>query len=236
MTPSSAVYTRSTRLYSPLNLTLQAINKVLHSSVIHYIALIMSHLPAPRRIAASNLPLASHHADDKHAEPGVEVKVDDLEVQPLFDGSLRRAIVATSKQFPPSNDGHGELPLDEVPGAGIVLPGGLNMYYIDVAPHTEGALHRTTSTDYLVVINGKLSLLTPKPDAYQVRDGKATCGELVETICHPGDVVAQRGPMHALSNRTNEWIRVLAVVLSSSTNKVPVGQSGHHRELQDQWL
>lgn len=71
------------------------------------------------------------------------------------------------------------------------------MYYIDIAPKTEGALHRTTSTDYLVVINGKLSLLTPKSDAYHVKDGKATCGEPIETIAHPGDVVAQRGPMHA---------------------------------------
>lgn len=62
-------------------------------------------LPAPRRITASNLPLPSEHANDEHAEPGVEVKVDTLEVQPLFDGSLRRAIVGTSKQFPPSNDG-----------------------------------------------------------------------------------------------------------------------------------
>lgn len=34
----------------------------------------------------------------------------------------------------------GEIPLDEAPGMGIVLPGGLNMYYIDIAPKTEGAL------------------------------------------------------------------------------------------------
>jgi hypothetical protein len=80
---------------------------------------------------------------------------------------------------------------------GIVLPGGLNMYYIDLAPNTEGTMHRTTSTDYLVVISGALSLLTPAPVPYQVRDGKATHGEPVETVCRPGDVVAQRGMMHA---------------------------------------
>lgn len=80
---------------------------------------------------------------------------------------------------------------------GIVLPGGLNMYYIDLAPNTEGTMHRTTSTDYLVMISGKLSLMTPAPEPYQVKDGKATYGEPVETVCHPGDVVAQRGMMHA---------------------------------------
>lgn len=62
-------------------------------------------LPAPRRITASNLSLAHHHAGDEHAEPGVEVKVDTLECQPLLDGTLVRAVVATSKQIPTSNDG-----------------------------------------------------------------------------------------------------------------------------------
>ncbi|KAI1633318.1 hypothetical protein F4809DRAFT_623948 [Biscogniauxia mediterranea] len=193
-------------------------------------------LSAPRRIAASNLPLPSHHANDEHAEPGVEVKDEALECQPLFDGSLVRAVVATSKQMPPSNDGHGNIPLDDIPGLGIVLPGGLNMYYLDIAPNSEGTLHRTTSTDYVVVISGKLSLLTPKAEPYQIKDGKPTCGELVETVCHPGDVVAQRGMMHSLSNRTNEWVRVLAVVLSSATNRVPVEQAGSHKELADKWL
>lgn len=78
-----------------------------------------------------------------------------------------------------------------------MLPGGLNMYYIDIAPKTDGALHRTTSTDYLVVLKGQLSLITPKPEAYSVKDGKATFDEAVETVAYPGDVVAQRGPMHA---------------------------------------
>jgi hypothetical protein len=80
---------------------------------------------------------------------------------------------------------------------GIVLPGGLNMYYLDLAPHTEGTMHRTTSTDYLVLLSGNLSLMTPAPEAYRVQDGKSTHGEPVETICRPGDVVAQRGMMHA---------------------------------------
>ena len=58
--------------------------------------------------------------------------------------------------------------------------------------------HRTTSTDYVIVISGKLSLITPKPEAYHIKDGKATCADdLVETIALPGDVIYQRGPMHA---------------------------------------
>ncbi|KAK6222803.1 hypothetical protein LQW54_000612 [Pestalotiopsis sp. IQ-011] len=193
-------------------------------------------LTAPRRITASNLDVPSHHNGDETAEPGVEVRVDTLEPQPLFDGSLVRAVVGTEKQVPTSNDGHGEIPLDEVPGIGIVLPGGVNMYYLDIAPNTVGTLHRTTSTDYLVVISGKLSLDTPEPKSFQIKDGKATYGPPVETVANPGDVIYQRGPIHALSNRTDEWVRVLAVVLGSEQNKARVEGAEQHKELNDQWL
>ena len=70
------------------------------------------------------------------------------------------------------------------------------MYYIDIAPNSEGVMHRTTSTDYLVVLNGTLSLLTP-PKPFDVIDGKPTYGEPIETLCKPGDVVIQRGIAHA---------------------------------------
>ncbi|KAL2167578.1 hypothetical protein VTG60DRAFT_1089 [Thermothelomyces hinnuleus] len=142
-------------------------------------------LPAPRRITASNLPLPSQYDGDEHAEPGVEIKIDNLKAESLLDGALLRSMVATSKQVPTSNDGHGELPLDKAPGIGIVLPGGVNMYYIDLAPNSEGIMHRTTSTDYLVVISGKLSLLTPSAQPYHVKDGKATYGEPVESAIQP---------------------------------------------------
>lgn len=62
-------------------------------------------LPAPRRITASNLPLPSQHANNEQAEPGVEVQVDDLTVDSLFDGSLRRAVIGTHKKIPTSNNG-----------------------------------------------------------------------------------------------------------------------------------
>ncbi|OAA60196.1 cupin 2 [Akanthomyces lecanii RCEF 1005] len=194
-------------------------------------------LPAPRRITASNLPLPSHLVSDPYVEPGVEVRDEKLVAQPLLDGSFRRAVIATSSQVPTKNDGHDELKLDAVPGAGIVLPGGLNTYYLDIAPQTEGALHRTTSTDYVIVLSGKLSLLTPKADAYHIKDGKATCAsDLVTTVALPGDVIYQRGTIHSLSNNTNEWVRALCIVVGSETNKVPLDKGSGYKELADQWL
>ncbi|RYP22176.1 hypothetical protein DL765_001824 [Monosporascus sp. GIB2] len=153
-------------------------------------------LPAPRRIIASNLPLPRTKAAEPGVEPGVLMAVDVLEPEPILGGSLMRTRVATSKRVPTSNDGL-NVPLDDVPGAGIVLPGGLNVYYLDLAPYTEGTMHRTTSTDYLVIVQGTLSLMTPPREPYTVKDGKATYGGPVETLCQPGEVVLQRGMMHA---------------------------------------
>lgn len=78
----------------------------------------------------------------------------------------------------------------------VAVPGGLNVYYLDVAPNTEGVMHRTTSTDYLVVIQGTLSLLTP-PNPFNIVDKQGTYGTPAETLCKPGDIVLQRGIMHA---------------------------------------
>ena len=49
--------------------------------------------------------------------------------------NVRQVIFLTS--IPPHS---GAIPLDEVPGMGIVLPGGLNMYYIDMAPNNDGTM------------------------------------------------------------------------------------------------
>jgi hypothetical protein len=57
--------------------------------------------------------------------------------------------------------------------------------------------HRTTSVDYLVVIQGNLSLMTPGSAPFSVKDGKGTYGEPVETVCRPGEVILQRGMVHA---------------------------------------
>ncbi|KAI1478309.1 hypothetical protein F4774DRAFT_411165 [Daldinia eschscholtzii] len=174
-------------------------------------------LSTPSRITASNLPLLEANSSKSHSEPGVEVLVDKLEPEPILGGALKRARVASSKKLPTSNDGHGNLELDPVPGLGIVLPGGLNMYYLDIAPNTEGVVHRTTSTDYLVVLSGTLSLITP-PDSFDIVNGRGT-----------------------LSNRTNEWVRVIVMVVASETNRVPTVGSGHGDQaktitLNDEWL
>lgn len=127
-----------------------------------------SSFPNPRRLLVSNQ--ANGRAEDQ-AEPGVEVLVDTLEpvaVMPQFN----RAPIATHTVVPTSNtesyvfhlisgkgEGHvtnhtlihviprsGRSQLDTVPGSGIVMPGGANIYYLDLAPHSESPMVRAIPT------------------------------------------------------------------------------------------
>ncbi|KAI1864676.1 hypothetical protein JX265_008400 [Neoarthrinium moseri] len=167
-------------------------------------------LPAPKRITASNLPLPAPAASDETAEPGVECR--DCEEGADEQRWLWR---------PPARSS---------PRGRVVLPGGLNIYYLDVAPNSEGPM-------------GQLSLVTPGSATYSVRDGKGSYSVPVETVVGPGEVILQRGMMHAiwdsLSNRTNSWVRVLGIVASSDANRVPIdGQAEpeKYRTLEDAWL
>ncbi len=40
----------------------------------------------------------------------------------------------------------------------------------------------------------------------------------------------------SLSNHTNEWVRVLCLVVGSEINKVPLDNGSGDKELADQWL
>ncbi|KAG4222775.1 hypothetical protein PC116_g28752 [Phytophthora cactorum] len=47
--------------------------------------------------------------------------------------------------------------------------------------------------------------------------------------------------MNSLSNRTNEWVRAIVMVVASETNRVPTVGSGHGDQaktitLNDEWL
>ncbi|KAI0125345.1 hypothetical protein BJ170DRAFT_598160 [Xylariales sp. AK1849] len=215
-----------------------------------------NNLSAPRRITASNLPLPTSAASDDQAEPGIEVKIETREPEGRYAPSLERYLVATAKHLNLKiiscwTDAHcsrhsgGNIPLDEVPGLGIVLPGGVNLYYLDIAPDTDGTMHRTTSIDYLVVLQDEVTLGTPDSAPYSLKDGKTAYGKPVETVARPGEVILQRGIMHALSNRTNTWVRILAVVVAADPNRVPIESNSSPPAIQaeagvkllkDEWL
>jgi hypothetical protein len=56
--------------------------------------------------------------------------------------------------------------------------------------------HRTVSVDYAVVQEGTPMFITPE-GPFSVVEGKGSYQSVKETQCKPGDVIAQRGIMHA---------------------------------------
>lgn len=70
----------------------------------------------------------------------------------------------------------------------------------DCAPGASTPMHRTISMDYAVVLVGELTL--------EMDDG-------VEVILRPGDVVVQRGTIHAWHNKSMDVVRILFVLIAS---------------------
>jgi quercetin dioxygenase-like cupin family protein len=97
----------------------------------------------------------------------------------------------------------------------VVLPGGSNLRVLEMPPGYESVMHRTISLDYGVVTEGELELVLDSGEMRRM--GR-------------GDLVVQRGTMHAWRNPSgSEWARVVFVVLDAE--RVVVGGS----ELGEQW-
>jgi len=69
---------------------------------------------------------------------------------------------------------------------------------VDVAPKSPGHMHRTTSIDYAYLISGSLIM--------HLDDGS-------KTTINAGDVIVQQGTNHQWENPSDEWARLLAVLL-----------------------
>ncbi|KXH68043.1 hypothetical protein CSAL01_10376 [Colletotrichum salicis] len=185
-----------------------------------------------RRIVISNLDLDLPNYGAK-TEPGVEVVTDNLVTENMFDGLLQRTKIGTVSAVPASNGGRGLPAFADVPGSGIVLPGGVNVYFLDLAPGFTTPMHRTPSVDYVAVNQGTPMLITPKT-AFSAEDGKADYEETNESLLRPGDVVVQRGAMHAWANRTDEWVRMIGMVIDAKPSESVL--DGKQLELGEKWL
>ncbi|EXF82538.1 hypothetical protein CFIO01_12232 [Colletotrichum fioriniae PJ7] len=102
-----------------------------------------------------------------------------------------------------------------------------------VPASNEGLQHRTPSVDYVAVNQGTPVLITPKT-AFSANDGKADYEETVESLLRPGDVAVQRGAMHAWANRTDEWVRMIGMVIDAKPSEATV--DGKRLELGERWL
>ncbi|KAH8594821.1 hypothetical protein B0O99DRAFT_623729 [Bisporella sp. PMI_857] len=81
---------------------------------------------------------------------------------------------------------------------GLVIPGGTVLRIVDMQPGQTSAMHRTTSLDYGVVLEGEVELIL---------DGGET------RVLKRGDTCVQRGTNHAWRNTSaTSWSRMLYVL------------------------
>jgi hypothetical protein len=101
------------------------------------------------------------------------------------------------------------------------LPGGVNLRVLELPPGYQSIVHRTVSLDYGVVTEGELELLV---------EGEGEGGKGEVSRLRRGDLVVQRGTMHAWRNPDAEaWARVVFVVVDAERLVVGV------EELKEQW-
>lgn len=120
------------------------------------------------------------------------VKIDEvMEPETIRDGAALFTKVWTTNTSPADNN-------DDFDGAvretGLVCEGGTVVRFVDMPPGARSPLHRTESIDYGIVLSGQVEMEL---------DG----GERVRL--EPGNVVVQRGTMHAWINVGEDWARMV---------------------------
>ncbi|KZV63281.1 hypothetical protein PENSPDRAFT_641079 [Peniophora sp. CONT] len=172
----------------------------------------LSPLPVPKRVVTT------------HDEGGKSIvqQITPLQYQ-FYPGSKSSFSNAWTFDTVPTNDNNASVDGGERgitgPGLGIVHAGGVSCRYNDLAPGMSepSPMHRTTSTDVIVMISGQIILV--------LEDGSETL------LDKPGDSVIQRGTAHAWRNPSStEWARFLAVVVDAE----PVLVDG--KELKNEFL
>jgi len=84
---------------------------------------------------------------------------------------------------------------------GLVVRNGTALRYTDLAPGAITPMHRTSSIDFNILVQGELTLI--------MEDGTET------HLKTPGEVVVQKGNMHAWRNPGKEWTRWVTTLLAA---------------------
>lgn len=72
---------------------------------------------------------------------------------------------------------------------------------VDFPPKTKGEMHRTWTLDYLVVLDGEVTLT--------LEEGATS------TVARRGDVMVQQATLHGWDNDGDEWARLFCVLIKS---------------------
>ncbi|KAH7313174.1 cupin 2 domain-containing protein [Rhexocercosporidium sp. MPI-PUGE-AT-0058] len=149
----------------------------------------MSNLPPPRLTIASN------------TSSGISTISSTSTITPLHPFGPHATGFTTlfsTSSFPASNT----APLPSSATTSIPRPGDKGTVFCtsDIPPNTTSAFHRTRTLDYMVVLKGEIVLRV---------DG----GE--EVVVGEGEMCVQRGAVHSWINKTDQWCRMLFVMLDA---------------------
>jgi naringenin degradation protein FdeH len=129
------------------------------------------------------------------------------ETPSLISGTCGEPTLAHSKTSPPAGgtvirivdlppEGPNGPELSKEQAEKLFAAVGLEENTEHVQPGRHPLMHRTESIDYGIVLSGEIVLLLDDS----------------ETVLRPGDVVVQRGTIHAWSNRTDDIARIAFVL------------------------
>lgn len=115
----------------------------------------------------------------------------------LPGGMAEFAVLWVSDRSPANNDDPTDRSQQPI---GLVQAGGTVLRIVDIAPGIRSPMHRTNSLDYGLVLAGEIDL--------ELDDGQRTRLDV-------GDVVVQRGTIHAWINRGTTTARMAFILLDA---------------------
>ncbi|WVQ99054.1 hypothetical protein IAU59_006186 [Kwoniella sp. CBS 9459] len=156
--------------------------------------------------------VTSHDPSDVDGE-NVMFHDDAVSLRPVLNGQAHISPLYSSTGIPAYNPHvvtaqHIADSVAAVPG--VVLPGGTNCQVTELAPNFKVGMHRTSSIDHNIIVEGSATLIVP--------DGKG--GER-RTVVRAGEVVVQTGTVHAWEAGP-EGARWITVVVAAN----PVEKDG----------
>lgn len=167
-------------------------------------------LPPPRRV------ITTHNADGKAV-----ISQELSQNPPRVDiPGMHFYLCYTLNQSPGVLEDNQDLReyQDRLPhNVGLSIPGGTLLRVVDFLPgESEGPIHRTKTIDFGVILEGELHLILDSGES---------------TVLKRGDILVQRGTIHAWKNSTTEITRGFFVLVDADlptvngtklTEEVPV--------------
>ena len=172
----------------------------------------MTSQPTPTRLpfGAPFRRIITSHSPSDTAGTSVLLHDDHIPLHPMLDGNLQFSYIFAHSPVP-STSSHTlsatDITASYASTGGVATANGVNAQINDVAPGFKIGMHRTSSIDYNVFLQGSAWLIYPEN------------GEEKRTCVKAGEVVVQRGTMHGWE-AGEDGARWLTVVVAAEPVKV----------------